>query len=149
MLAETRVKLATGFVPFFGLEIQGLYNNIFSIFQGLYTPQNQRIISFSQQQQYQDFFSSSTTSTILSSTTLLPLCHKISMKKFCVTQIVTAHLVTLALSRLIAMSWKGFGGLNSTDMLKHLSLRVNFAKRQKPVVNFMVKWDTIVVQSST
>ena len=54
--------------------------------------------------------------------------------------IVTGHLVTLAFSRLIAVLWKGFGGLNSTDMLKHLSPRVNFVKRQKPVVNFMVKW---------
>ena len=70
--------------------------------------------------------------------TLLSLCHKIYVKKFCVTHTVTGHLVTLAFSRPIAVFWKGFGGLNSTDMLKHLSLRVNFVKRQNPVVNFMV-----------
>ena len=69
--------------------------------------------------------------------TLLSLCHKIYVRKFCITHIVTGHLVTLAFSRLIAEFWKGFGGLNSTDMLKHLSLRLNFVKRQKPVV----KWD--------
>lgn len=72
--------------------------------------------------------------------TLLSLCHKIYVTKFCVTCTVSGHLLSLAFSRLIAMFWKGFGGLNSLDMLKHLFLRVKFVKRQKPVVNFMVKW---------
>ena len=43
------VKIKTGFVPFFGLKIQGLFKDIFFIFQGLHQLQNKRMFTLSQQ----------------------------------------------------------------------------------------------------
>ena len=83
--------------------------------------------------------------------TLLSLCCKIYVTKFCVTCSVSGHLVSLAFSRLIAMFWKVFGGLNSLS-LTCWSIYFYVWNLWKDKNQWLTSWsngNTIVAQSST